>query len=119
RPSTWRARCSSPNRGTAGEPLRSVAWRLFAMKLALALSALGLMTAFVAGCSSEDDPAEKTGPVAGTPLTGSIEGKTFEAKSAVAGKGFEDGEKSIDIDDSAVTCKDFSPKAERMVMISV
>ncbi len=89
------------------------------MKLALALSALGLMTAFVAGCSSEDDPAEKTGPVAATPLTGSIEGQTFAAKSALARKGFDEGEKSIDIYDSEVTCKDFSPKAERKILISV
>ena len=89
------------------------------MKLALTLSALGLLTAFAAGCSSEDDPAEKTGPVAATPLTGSIEGKAFDAKSAVARKGFDDGEKSIDIYDTAVTCKDFSPKAERKILISV
>jgi len=92
------------------------------MKLTLALSALCLMTASVAGCSSEDDPAEKTektGPVAATPLTGSIEGKAFEAKSAIARKGFEDGEKSIDIYDTAVTCKDFSPKAQRKILISV
>lgn len=89
------------------------------MKLAFALTTLGLMTTFAAGCSSEDDAAEKTGPVAATPLTGSIEGKTFEAKSAIAKKGFDDGEKSIDIYDTAVTCKDFSPKAERKILISV
>jgi hypothetical protein len=89
------------------------------MKPAVVLTALGLVTAFAAGCSSDDDPAEKTGPVAASPLTGSIEGKTFAAKSAVARKGFEDGEKSIDIYDTAVTCEDFSPKAERRILISV
>ena len=89
------------------------------MKLAFALSLVGLVSAFATGCSSEEDPAEKTGPVAATPLAGSIEGAAFAAKSAVARKGFDDGEKSIDIYDTEVTCKDFNPKAERKILISV
>jgi hypothetical protein len=89
------------------------------MKLAIVLTTLGLLTVFAAGCSSDDDPAEKTGPVAASPLTGSIEGKAFEGKSAIARKGFDDGEKSIDIYDTAVKCADFSPKADRRILISV
>ncbi len=89
------------------------------MKPAFALFMLGSLSAFATGCSSEDDPAEKTGPVAATPLTGSVQGATFAAKSAVARKGFDDGEKSIDIYDTEVSCKDFSPKAERKILITV
>ncbi len=88
-------------------------------KLAVVASALGLMSVLSVGCSSDDDPAEKTGPVAATPLTGAIEGKTFAAKAAIARKGFDDGERSITIYDAEVSCEDFSPKADRKILISV
>jgi hypothetical protein len=66
--------------------------------------------------SGDDGP---TGPVASSPLTGSIDGKDFTAKSAVARKGFDDGKKSIDIYDTDVTCDTFDDKAERKILIDV
>jgi len=54
------------------------------MKLVLVVGVLGLSTVFAAACSSDDEAAAEMGPVAATPLTGSIDGKTFEAKSAIA-----------------------------------
>ena len=89
------------------------------MKLALATLSFALFATFVAGCTASEDPAEKTGPVAASPLQGTIEGTAFVAKSALAKKGFEEGEKSIDIYEGAVTCKDFAPKEKRKIIFSV
>jgi hypothetical protein len=92
---------------------------VFAMKLAVAFTMLGLLSVFGAGCSSSDDEEAKTGPVSASPLTGAIEGKAFEAKSAIAKKGFDDGERSINIFDKAVTCADFDSDADRYILLSV
>jgi hypothetical protein len=80
--------------------------------LALALSAAACSSA----SSSEDGP---TGPVAASPLTGSVDGKDFVAKTALARKGFDEGKKSIDIYDSEVTCDTFQQKTEREILIDV
>jgi hypothetical protein len=89
------------------------------MKLALGTFSFALFAVFVAGCSSSDDAAEKTGPVSASPLKGTVEGSEFVAKSALARKGFDEGEKSIDIYEGAVTCADFAPKEKRKILISV
>src|SRR5687767_12551069 len=88
------------------------------MKLALITLSFGVFAVFAAGCSS-DDAAEKTGPVAASPLKGTVEGTEFVAKSALARKGFDEGEKSIDIYEDAVTCADFNPDEKRKILISV
>lgn len=93
------------------------------MKLALTsitACSVVLLAVFATGCSSDtEDAADKTGPVAASPLKGSIEGAEFVAKSALARKGFDDGEKSIDIFEGAVTCADFQPKEKRKILLSV
>jgi hypothetical protein len=89
------------------------------MKLALGTFSFALFAVFVAGCSSSDDAADKTGPVSASPLKGTVEGTEFVAKSAIAKKGFEEGEKSIDIYEGTVTCADFAPKEKRKILISV
>ncbi len=73
----------------------------------------------LAGCTVEEDPAEKTGPVSTSPLQGTVEGTAFVAKSARAKKGFDDGERSIEIYEGTVTCKDFAPEEKRKIIFSV
>lgn len=80
---------------------------------------LGMMFAgFVAlsavACTTEtDSSAGKTGPVSATPLTGTIEGKSFAGKFGVARKsGFDDdpeanAERMISIYDTEVPCSSF------------
>lgn len=89
------------------------------MKLAiiLGLSVVGLCAVGCSSSSSSDD--EPTGPVAATPLTGSVDGKDFTAKSALAKNGFDDGKKSIDIYDHDVSCDSFDDKSERKILIDV
>src|SRR5262245_53658668 len=89
------------------------------MKLALSTLSLALFATLVVGCSSDEDPADKTGPVAASPRSGTVEGTAFVAKSALAKKGFEEGEKSINIYEGTITCKDFAPKEKRKILFSV
>ncbi len=96
------------------------------MKLALGFAALSLvsLSSFVMGCSSSEDSAAASGPVAAKPLAGSIEGKTFSAKTALAHKsGFssdaDDGKRSIDIYEDEVSCDDFGHKSDRSILFSV
>jgi hypothetical protein len=92
------------------------------MKLAMNLVVLVGVAALAGGavgCGSSDDDAP-TGPVSASPLTGTIEGKEFVGKVALAKKGFEEGEKSIDIYDADVSCADFGgERPPRWIMISV
>ena len=89
------------------------------MKLAI-IFGLSFAALSAVGCgsssSSDDGP---TGPVAATPLTGSVDGKDFTAKSALAKKGFDEGKKSIDIYDHDVSCDTFDDKSERKILIDV
>lgn len=96
-----------------------VAWRYFLMKLAMKLGSLVILSFFAAACSSSDDASDKTGPVAASPLKGTIEGKDFVGKTALAKKGFDPGEKSIDIYDTDVKCDEFGASPPRSILISV
>jgi hypothetical protein len=91
------------------------------MKLAsnlVVLVGVAALAGGAVGCGSSDDDAP-TGPVSTSPLTGTIEGKEFVGKVALAKKGFEEGEKSIDIYDADVKCADFGERPERQILISV
>ena len=63
------------------------------MKLAIiftfALSALAV------GCGSSSDSSGPTGPVAATPLSGTVDGQDFTAKVGLAHKGFDDYMRSL------------------------
>jgi hypothetical protein len=91
------------------------------MKLGLLVAAIAV--AALSGCSSSDSSSSgKTGPVASTPLEGTIDGKPFEGKFARAQKGFgssDDGEVSIDIFDKDVPCDSFEQTTEPYVLLSV
>lgn len=91
------------------------------MKLGLFVAAIAV--AALSGCSSSDSSSSsgKTGPVASTPLEGTIDGKPFEGKFARAQQGFGggDGEVSIDIFDKEVACDSFEQTTEPYVLLSV
>ena len=66
-----------------------------------------LALATVAGCSSSsDESTDSGGPVAATPLQGSIAGKDFVGKIAIAPPGFQDegSKRQITIYDIDVGC---------------
>jgi len=79
------------------------------MKLGMMFAGILALTAVA--CTSETDSSSgKTGPVSSTPLTGTIEGKSFAGKFGVARKGFGDdqaGERMIEIYDTEVKCSAF------------
>src|SRR5438105_4698786 len=81
--------------------------------------ALGLSAAACSINSTSSGSDGPTGPVATSALTGTVDGKDFVAKSALARKGFDEGKKSIDIYDSDVTCDTFNDKSERKILIDV
>lgn len=85
------------------------------MKLGLML--VSLIALGAAACTIESNDgggAAKTGPVSATPLTGTIEGKSFAGKFGVAKKsGFDDdGKRMISIYDKEVPCSSFSSEDE-------
>ena len=87
------------------------------MKLGLML--VGLMAFGATACTiqstdSGSGSSGKTGPVSATPLTGTIEGKSFAGKFGVAKKsGFDDdGKRMISIYDREVPCSSFSSEDE-------
>jgi hypothetical protein len=89
---------------------------MFASSFAIAGMAVSLV-----GCSSESGSGsdEKTGPVATSPLKGSIEGKEFVAAYARAIKGFDEGEVSIDIFDAEVGCQRSANEPDRKILFFV
>jgi hypothetical protein len=97
------------------------------MKLALTSVFFGLVTVFAVGsvgCSTtSSDSSTPEGPVAATPLTGTINGASFTAKSAITHVGGfgsnSDGTQNIDIYETDVTCADFAPQADREILLSV
>jgi hypothetical protein len=89
------------------------------MKLGLLFFTISV--AALTACSSSDSSSSaKTGPVASTPLEGTIEGKPFTGKYARAQKGFgDDGDVSIDIFDKEVACGSFEDTEEPYLLLSV
>jgi hypothetical protein len=90
------------------------------MKLGMMFAGLVALGA-IACTSTTDSGSGKTGPVAATPLTGTIEGKPFAGKYGVAKPGFDenDPERMISIYDTEVTCASFSNEAEAYLLFSV
>jgi hypothetical protein len=95
------------------------------MKLGMMFA--GLLAITAAACTSETDSSSggKTGPVASSPLAGTIEGKSFTGKFAVARKsGFDDdpaaaAERMISIYDREVPCSSFSAETDAYLLLSV
>lgn len=83
----------------------------------VALSAFAVLSV---GCSSSDsDGDDSGGPVASSPLSGTIDGKPFEAKSAIATPDPKDGEASITVYDIEATCETMNPQVDRRILTSV
>ena len=79
-----------------------------------------LLAVLSSGCSSDDAATEESsGPVASSPLRGTIEGAEFVAASARARRGFEEGEKMLEIFDIAVGCDERAPSAPRLSLIHI
>lgn len=73
-------------------------------------------------CTTETDSSEgKKGPVSASPLTGTIEGKSFAGKFGRAKKtSFDDTvERMIDIFDTEVPCSSFSDTPDAYLLLSV
>ncbi len=81
--------------------------------------ALSTFAVFSVGCSSSDGGGDDSGgPVASSPLSGTIDGKPFVAKSAIATPD-KDGEASITVYDIEATCDGQSPEVDRRILTSV
>ncbi len=74
----------------------------------------------VVGCSSADeDGGDSGGPVASSPLEGTIDGKPFTAKSALARPSGDSGEVMITVYDVDAKCDGASPQVDRRILTSV
>jgi hypothetical protein len=86
-----------------------------AMVFAIAFGSFPLVT----GCSSSSGGGGATGPVATTPLAGTVDGQSFTAKTALAHDGFDSGKKSIDIYDTDVNGEAFGQSSKREILLDV
>jgi hypothetical protein len=83
----------------------------------VALSSVAVLSV---GCSSSDgDGDDSGGPVASGPLAGTIDGKPFTAKSAIATPDKDGGKTSITVYDIDVTCESSNPQVDRRILTSV
>ena len=73
----------------------------------------------VAACSSSDSGEDSGEPVASSPLSGTVDGKPFAAKSAIARSSGGGDKRSISIYDVDATCDDASPQTDREILFSV
>lgn len=98
----------------SGGPTWSLHMKHFSLKVAPVLFAAFALAA----CTSTDDE-DSGGPVAVTPLKGTIGGKEFVGKVAIASPGSSDSKRQISIYNVDVDCSGEKQKAEQQILTSV